>query len=507
MKLLLSVILCLIASACSEDRNRKKKEFIASGDNYSARGMYEEALNMYNKAIIADRMYAEAYYRAGVAAIKLQRWIDAAAHFRTAVELQPDMQDAYSQLAELYLVAYGRNPPMRKFIVQEIKWLSEKLQEQFPASYEDARVSGYLALFSNDKTAAVENFEKANKIRPYQQDVSVAYIQTLASLGRAEAAEKVANETIRGNPAAIRVYDELLWHYIRANRAVDVERILRAKVNNNPTIIDGYLELAAHYFLNQRWLDVGKTLDAVMANPTDFPFGPLAIGDFYLRVRIFHLAMWQYQRGIDQGGPNKHLYQKRMAEVLLKQNKAGDAQRLIQQVLKDRPTDVDAIAIRASLWVVAEEQKQYSAAISDFQKVLAQLPGGFVLRYQFGRALLLTGDVRGAIVQFQEAVNLRPDYYWPQIALAHHMIQTRRYGNALLISRGILKHEGINVPFDTGGQRPEERPQYEYMLAVRPHNPAVFNGLAAKLLEVGDGTTFQEALILSQRAKQLAARN
>ncbi|MEJ7608646.1 MAG: tetratricopeptide repeat protein, partial [Bryobacteraceae bacterium] len=107
MKPLLILILCLISSACAFDSDRRKKEYLKSGNDYFDRAQYDEALKMYVKAIKTDRMYCEAYYRVGTTAMKLQRWEEAGSHLQRAIELQPGNQDGYSKLADLYLFAYA----------------------------------------------------------------------------------------------------------------------------------------------------------------------------------------------------------------------------------------------------------------------------------------------------------------------------------------------------------------------------------------------------------------
>jgi tetratricopeptide (TPR) repeat protein len=391
MKVLTVSTFFLIISGCFTDPHRQSRKYIDAGNAYFAQGKYVEASNAYAKAIDKDRMSGDAYYGAGITAIKLKRWSEAVSHLQRAVDLQPALADAYSKLIDIYLLTYSVETRLQKPVVEELKTLAAKLKEQVPGSYDDARVSGFIALFSNDTASALANFSKANALRPHQEDVALAYMRTLAAIGQPAAAEKLGKETIAGNPSALRVYDELLWQYVRAQRSADIEQILQSKVRNHTGLIEAHLELAAHYFTTGRRPEMLTVLKNVADQRAHFPDGRLQVGDFFLRIREFPVALEHYERGIQEDSGNKVRYQKRMVEALLKLNRAVEAEQLIAEVLKSQPSDAEAVAIRASVWVTSEKSEKLWPARTDFDRIMAQMPDDYVLRYLFGRAALLTG--------------------------------------------------------------------------------------------------------------------
>ena len=96
--------------------------------------------------------------------------------------------------------------------------MSDRLGQRFPNTFEDARLKGYLALFDNNPSKAVEFFEKANQLKPYQQDLVLVYMQTLAALNKADEGEKLAYELLKKDPTALPVYDALFLQYRQSNR-------------------------------------------------------------------------------------------------------------------------------------------------------------------------------------------------------------------------------------------------------------------------------------------------
>jgi tetratricopeptide (TPR) repeat protein len=498
MKYLFIVLLLAGLTACTLNPEAAKKKHVASGNEYYAKGEYERALSMYRKALDIDQRYGEAYYRSGLASLKLQRWDEAGRNLQRAVELQPQNLNAHVEVINLYLFLHHIDPSIRKFVRPELDWMSVRMQERFPHEYDTARLLGYLALFSNNQKAALEQFERANRAKPRQPEVVGLYADTLAATGQAGAAEKLAFDMIQADPGGFRFYDFLTMLYIRTDRPAEAERVLRLKLDKNPKAPEGYLELAAYYFTKRQWPEMLETLRRLAASRNDIPAAPLLIGDFYLRVRDWDRGLEQYQSCMQRESPEKSQCRKRMVEILLRQNKRADAQRIIQEGLKEDQKDPEALAIRASLLVSPENKEQLQSAIRDLQSVVHNMPRDFVLRYVLGRALLLSGDAESARMQFEEATKIRPDYLHPRVALAQLLLEQKSYGKVLVAVRQILSQPFTDVPFETAGQRPEQRPFYGQILRMPAEDPAGFTTLAHMLADREVGV--EEAFILASRA-------
>ncbi len=148
---MLAVLLLLsFLGGCNRDPNVAKKKYVENGNRYYEKGKYKEALIMYRNALKRDMRYGEAYYRSGLAEMKLGQWGGAARDLQRAVELQPDNLDAHTTLGNLFLSAYIQERKQSKPMLTELKGVSDKVAQRFPNSYDDARFKGYIALFEND---------------------------------------------------------------------------------------------------------------------------------------------------------------------------------------------------------------------------------------------------------------------------------------------------------------------------------------------------------------------
>ena len=134
--------------------------------------------------------------------------------------------------------------------------------------------------------------------------------------------------------------------------------------------------------------------------------------------------MAHYQEGIKRQPKEKHTYQKRIIEVMVKQNKKDEAQQLVTEILKEDPKDPEAIAIRASLSLLTGTREQLQSAINDLQTVVSRMPENPVLRYNLGKALLAKGKMQAARIQFEEAIKLRPDYLLPALPSRRSICRT-----------------------------------------------------------------------------------
>jgi tetratricopeptide (TPR) repeat protein len=441
----LLIALCLV-TACNRDPNVAKMKYVENGNRYYNNGKYKEALIMYRNALKRDLRFGEAYYRAALAELKLGRLGEAARDLQRAVELQDKNLDAHTQMANLFLNAYIADKKRGKQLLTELKSISDRFTQRFPKSYDDMRLKGYISLFEGDANKAGEFFAKANSIKPHQQDLVLVYMQTLAMLNRADEGEKLAYEMLAKNPASLPIYDALFLQYMRAKRLPDAERILKSKVENNPKVADPYLQLAAHYYSLKQRPEMMSALQRLSSNQTDFPQGELMVGDFFLRIRDLDAAATHYEEGAKRNPKEKHTYQKRLVEVLVKQNKKDEAQQLVTNILKEDPKDPEAIAIRASLSLLTGTREQLQSAINDLQTVVSRMPDNPVLRYNLGKALLAKGNVQAARVQFDEAIKLRPDYLLPRITLAQIYMQNREYGKVVQMSQEVLGYDANNLP-------------------------------------------------------------
>ena len=120
-------------------------------------------------------------------------------------------------------------------------------------------------------------------------------------------------------------------------------------------------------------------MDAVMKRLDDekaFPDGHLLAGDFYLfRLREFDNAEREYEAGEKAFPKSKGIYQRRRVELLALTGKNKEANDLLAQIIKENPSDNDAVQMRAALRLTTGNRDQINLAVNDLAVSGDQDPG------------------------------------------------------------------------------------------------------------------------------------
>ncbi len=360
-----------------------------------------------------------------------------------------------------------------------MKQLADKLLQKDPNSYDGHRIEGQLALLQKDAPGAVKQFELADRAKPDQTDLSIAYFQALIANQQAPEAEKMALAMIDKNKSFAPMYDMLYVYYMQTKREPEAERILQRKVENNPQQGNYLVELAAHYLYTKQ----NDQMDSVMQRLSDekqFPEGHLLAGDFlYFRARDFDRARAQYEAGEKASPRDKVLYQKRLVELLSTTGRNQDANQLLATILKESPNDSDAIAMRAALMLVTGDLKQINQAVNDLQSLVAKAPNNHLLRFNLARAYVAKNDMEQARLQLEAAIKSRPDFIQARDMLSRLYLNKGDYGKALKEADEVIALNKNDLPARLNrssalmgiGDPQKARQELDAVLAIAPNNP------------------------------------
>ena len=445
----LVVGLC-ITGACTTNPDVAKRKYLERGNLYFDKEKYKEAMIMYRNALKKDPKFGDAYYRVALTELKmdpsLRGQLVAARDLQRAVEFLPDNMDAYDKLIDIYLRAYlVFNKP--KSYIADLKTIQDRLRKRNPNSYQVARLSGYLALTEEKRKDAIQFFQQANAIKPFQPDVILVLMQTMEQEGQKKESEALAYEMLSKNPRVPSIYDALFIRYLKEQRYQDAEGILKRLIAAMPESTDGYIKLAANYYSQRRPDDMNRILQSVLDDPKRLPDGNRRVGDFYIRVRDFDNAYRAYSQGIERHPEQKVEFEKSICEVYAQQGKFKEANDLVTQILKANPKDDEAIGIRAALKLNRPSRDDVQSAINDLQAVLSRVPKErtAVLHYNLGRAYALQQDMQQARIQFEAALTIRPDYMLPRLALGEVYLKSGDYGKVLQLTDEVVKLDPYNV--------------------------------------------------------------
>jgi tetratricopeptide (TPR) repeat protein len=418
-----------------------KQGLVSKGNKLFAAGKYEDAAIFYRKAIQKDPRFGEAHYRLGLAALKMEDTGQAYAELLKAVRIVPDNIDAKEAMGSLALEYYLLDTHHSSNYYSLVKELSDALLAQDPNSFEGSREKAYLAAMDRQPKIAITYFRKALQVKPSDASVTTALVKMLGDNGETQEAEKLGLDFIaRYKTDSLPVYDELYELYVNNKRPADAENILKTKLANNPKDAATILQLAAHYARQNKPAEINATLDRMLNDEKDFPDGGLWVGDFWMKVHDYPVAIHYYEEGARRQTTDsaKIVYQKRAANALVAQGKRVEASRIVDQVLKEDPSDNEALRVQANLLLRAGQSETVEAANADFQTLSKRTSDDARVWLGLGRVDQFKGNLTGARAQYLEALRKKRDYLPARYALAeiglrqHHPDETVAQTNEIL---------------------------------------------------------------------------
>ena len=449
--------------SCSRDPKAAARGYLESGNKYFAKGRYTEARLMYMRARQKDLRFGDAYYRLGLAEIRLGNYNPAVQAFERAIELippsRPERTDSMVKASDILLVAAHQEHDARnqkEYLDNVARWSAELLKRD-SNSFDGHRILGDLELAKSVMDAkaaqkqssaghlerAIAEYHQADSIKPGESAIALQLARSMSTKGDLASAEQLYRQVLDHNKNAETAYTELyklLWFQKKADAA---EELLRTAYRNNPKQVTWLTTLALQYSQQGRRAEMVSVLDQIKAHSKDYPDAYLVVGDFYYRLGDPNTAIADYNEGIAKDPARKSLYEKHVIEVMLHQNRQSEAAEINAQILKESPKDTDARGLAATLLL---EKGDATKAIADLQSVVTAAPNNPVARFDLGRAYFARGDWEAARQAFEKALEIKPDYIQPRLALAKLLLTRGEFDAALKAAQAILNsYDGRNA--------------------------------------------------------------
>jgi Flp pilus assembly protein TadD len=441
-RLFLAIIafLAVFALACGHnvtyylDRGHQR---FASGDNAAA-------VLEYRKAIQKDPQFAEAHYQIGRALAKLGQFREAYDSLQRAEQLVPNRENIRVELGNLILAAYLGDPNHPQPLYDQLKRISTQLLARNPKSADGIRFQGELTLTDRKLSEAAALFQQANAIRPMDPAIVGPWVETLLKDGQYQEGEKLAWQLIDSKKSFSLIYEVLYAHYMAQKRYAEGESVVQARIRNNPGDVNSVLQLGFHYHhLNQNAQMLG-TLQRILDDPKTYPQGHLHVAEFYSNVSMPDEALRELHTGIKTDPGNKTVYLSRIAGIQVAQKRIADATETVQEMLKEKPHDRDARAMRAILLLDSGRPEKLDLGISEMTALLKENNEDATLHYSLGRAQMAKANWDAARKELQEAIRIRGNDVPARLALLQISANSNSYPDVLRYSGEILTLDPSN---------------------------------------------------------------
>ena len=250
--------------------------------------------------------------------------------------------------------------------------------------------------------AAMEQKKEAGRIYAL---LGLAYLQT----GKTNEAVTANKEAIKRAPDNLAAYQNLAGMHLQAGRTNEAKEVLlraAARTNASPEFLIGTADILARYqrqnlfTAEENKKQTLKLLDAAAAQNPENPIVMQRIGDLYMlhseptKAEPIYLALMKRFPGIPG-------LRERLANIYIRLDRNADAEKLLQEISRENPTDPATYFFLGS---IAYEAKDYDKAAENYETALKlnpefeplyyDLAGVHIARQQPAEALALLGRAR-----------------------------------------------------------------------------------------------------------------
>ena len=290
----------------------------------------------------------------------------------------------------------------------------------------------------------------------------------LINSGQIDKAEGICRSAVEGNPEDINMVALLGATLLKSKKIPEAEKFLRRAIKLAPTFAKPHEDLG-HLLLNK-----GEPGEAVRVLKTATRLDPnLGNAFFNLGKALSMMSMGKqadeaFERSFELNPERKKLA---LAAEHQKAGRLDEAQRVYKEVLRDNPTNVDALRLMGTIalqneriyeaerlfrraianapdFVMAQldlgralkEQNRLEEAIEHFRKVIKLEPANIQAHYLMASALSLTAQTYEAIEVYQQVLELQPKHAGAMLGLGHVLKTVGRQEEAIEAYRNCIRH-------------------------------------------------------------------
>ncbi|BCA53547.1 hypothetical protein W02_06870 [Nitrospira sp. KM1] len=454
--------------ACGGPEERKAK-YLTKAQEYIEVSNYPKARVALRNVLKIDPKDADAYYLFAQVEEREKNWRNAVQLYQEVVELVPNHAPALVTLAKYYLEAR---------LTSHVITTADKVLASHP-NHPQALALKIAVKGSEGKVKeAINEAEELSSRFPAEPDVAIMLATLYGVESRFREAEAVLDRALQAHPRDMDLLNNLNSLLLQEKNMAGAERIARKMIEVEPSSFDHRLRLAR---LLDSQGDTGKAeailRDAVALEP-DNEQRRLILADYLgNRKRIseaervlvdaashlprstairfglaaHYLANGQHEKARAMYVAVAEEYREKpaglqakvdLAELDLRLGKQVDAERQVQEVLKENPRSSEALVLMGRMALARRNGKE---AVQAFRTVLHDRPELATVQFLLGQAYQVTGEINLAKESFERAVALYPGQVDARRSLAALDTQSGRHGQARARLEDLLKQRPDDI--------------------------------------------------------------
>lgn len=463
------LLMTVVWTACGGPEERKAKYF-ARATEYIDAANYPKARVALRNVLKIDPKDADAYVLFARVEEKEKNWRNAVQLYQEAVRLNPGHTAALLTLGKYYLEAR---------LTDHVVEVAETVLRRDP-HHAQAHALKIASQVITD-AAVLEAIPKAETLAmefPTEPDVAILLATLYGQRQRYRDAEDTLRQALQTHPKDLDLLNSLNGVLIKANDVAGAERVIRRMIEVEPESLDHQLRLA-HFYVKQAAYGQAETVlrDAVARDPSSEQ-RRLVLADFFVSrndltsaervlleattqlpyasqlqfgIAALYRKMGQEDKARDRYAALIREYHEKpvgleakvkLAEMDFQVGKQIDAERQVQEVLKENPRSIEGLTLTGQMALTRRNGKD---AVQAFRTVLHDKPELAAVHYLLGQAYQLTGETNLAKDSFERAVALYPGQVDARRSLALLESKSGRHQQARARLEDLLKQRPDDV--------------------------------------------------------------
>lgn len=505
-KLLAAALAALMLVGCGGAEERKAK-YLERGKAYIAEENWDKARVEIKNVLQIDPKSADAYYLLGQIEEKKQEWTKAFGNYSKAVELNPELTDARTRLAQFYMLqanaykARDERDGEAKALGQAQNEIDEILKRD--PKHSGARALRASMLLREGKTAEaltlIETvvkedpghgpaagllatlYEQANRTADAErvllaaedkaQDpipLKIQLAQLYAREKKLDKAETVLRELVAARPNELNYRVQLAQFLAQSGQSDKAEKVLQESIAADESDAKRYLMMSEFLVINKGAEAASAYLRQAIEKKPEMAELRLGLARQYEQAKNIDEAKKVYEEMIARYGeePSGLMARNRLAAHAAAAGDTETASRLTEEVLIKNPKDNEALLMKGRL---AMQKSDLDTAVASFRSVLKDQPDSVPMLHLLAEALLRKGDTELAGDNLRRAVEVAPQNPDARIKYARFLITRKELARAL---------EQIDAALDKDAGNADAIAAKSEVLAAKGDLEAVKNELA-----------------------------
>jgi tetratricopeptide (TPR) repeat protein len=432
--ILLSAIcgLAFFAISCGSSKDK----FLTRGEEFLQKRKFHEAVMQFRAAADADKDSAAAHWGLARSYENLGQFYETVDELRKTVDLAPENLDAHAKLGNYFLLV---QPPL---ITEAEQTLQDILAHD--ANFIEGHIlkASIFAAQKKSETEVVQILDQAIAINPNRTESYLSKSRYFMTLGKAADAEDAIKKAIAVNPNAALGFVEYGRFLDYANRADEAEPQFKKAVEIDAKNIEAREAIAEFYVAQKQFEKAEQSYKDLVQIQENSPESRLSLANFYERSGRADESLATLNQILDDA-PEYVRARYRLGEIQLERKDYAEVRKQTEILLSINDNDTEALRLRAR---VNLQENKAEDAIKDLEEILKKQPSQKDALFYMAQARLALGQIDQARAFIGDLDKYHPTFLKSKLLKIQLAFAANDFENALRQANELIETAKSSFP-------------------------------------------------------------